>query len=56
MKNYELIQQLLERPAGAEIYFGHTVTQEDMAGHDVEYVERKVAEVDSNDTSITLMG
>lgn len=56
MKNYELIQKLLECPAGAEVYFSHTVTQEDMRGHDAEYIDRKVAEVDSNDTHITLMG
>lgn len=56
MKNYELIQMIIDCPASAEVYFAHTVTREDMAEHDEEYIVREVTDVDSDGTSITLMG
>ncbi len=56
MKNYELIQKLLNAPAGAEAYFGHTVTEEDMAGYEAKFIERKVMDVDENNMSVMLMG
>lgn len=56
MKNYELIQKLMEYPAGAVVYFGQTVTEEDMKDREVTFLEREVMDVDTNNMSITLMG
>lgn len=55
MKNYELIERLMELPAGYEIELGRTVTTEDMNGQDTVYFSGTVEDIDVADADRRIM-
>ncbi|MDE7436687.1 MAG: hypothetical protein K2N01_12835 [Lachnospiraceae bacterium] len=58
MKNYELMTLLSEQPAGYEVRFGRTVTEDDMEGMEEMYLDIEIEEFDADRATgiITLMG
>lgn len=50
MKNYELIAELMKLPAGYDVFFGTSVTKEDMNGQEQIFAGGHIGDIEVSET------